>query len=544
MRDRQRMSLHRFLLLYGAGLVAVLLLLGGLAGALALVRSQQQRADRAPFDIAVSNLAVAPAMEYRISTGAATPALDVRIGRHGEAVGTGTVNGQQFRYLTVGGKTFIQPPAGMLAGLAGSSPAAALQGKWVTGGALGAATPGAATQLPSPIQLASRLQAALGRTSTFPAASDPGTTVDRVPALRASTPSGDLYITRNAPYRVLRLAPGHAKNHNALFADRFAAQPDLSGGDSLDVASMSPDQVAGFYGDLVKDTGQLSSAVDEDIQFQLNGSADLSCSVGGCQVTAHVTANVTSTNPRARITGGQVGAQLTGTVLVEGRPAGGCAAAATLPLNGAGQISCYDAAAGPVFAEVDAEKKQQALQQSQAEGGAPVQYTINSTGEAYVAAIAQVDVAVLVQTEQKEAQEAAGESNCTPAGTSRAATAGAPVLMVAVHEAVSCTSGANGAALSGTQIHNKFSDFLNDVGNGYRGKQTLPSGKSIDGSVFDPSIGKRVPIELKPANDAQWRRATSQIAGYEQGMGVPAGSGQIWQYSTDSNGNLLFTRVE
>src|SRR5215471_16893142 len=107
MGGRKRMSLRRFLLLYGASLLAALLLLGSLAGTVVLLRAQQ-RTNRAPFDIAVSNLAVAPAVEYRVSAGAGMAELDVRVGRHGEAVGTGTVTGQQFGYLVVGGKTFVQ----------------------------------------------------------------------------------------------------------------------------------------------------------------------------------------------------------------------------------------------------------------------------------------------------------------------------------------------------------------------------------------------------------------------------------------------------
>ena len=116
-----------------------------------------------------------------------------------------------------------------------------------------------------------------------------------------------------------------------------------------------------------------------------------------------------------------------------------------------------------------------------------------------------------------------------------------PVL---VHNAKSCTSGANAAALQGTAVHNAFSDFLDDIGGGYRGEETLPSGKRIDGSYTDPATGAQVPIELKPANDRQWQKATGQIAGYEDEMGAPPGSGQIWQYSYGPSGALMFTRVE
>ncbi|MFD8983019.1 hypothetical protein [Streptomyces sp. NPDC059564] len=175
----------------------------------------------------------------------------------------------------------------------------------------------------------------------------------------------------------------------------------------MDLPAMSPNDVDATYSDLADKTQDLkSNAVDESIQFNLNGNADLSCSAAGCNVTAHVTAHVTATAPNATVTGGQVQAEMTASVQIDGQGAGGCTQTASLSLNGTSDISCFDGAAGPVFAADEAQKKAQAQAQSSAQGGVPVEYTIASTGQAFVTATAQVDVSVLVQKQKKEQQQA------------------------------------------------------------------------------------------------------------------------------------------
>ena len=115
---------------------------------------------------------------------------------------------------------------------------------------------------------------------------------------------------------------------------------------------------------------------------------------------------------------------------------------------------------------------------------------------------------------------------------------------ILVHNASCPTSGNNSRASIGKQAHDAFAQFLRQVGGGYDGPETLPSGNRIDGSYTDPATGTKVPVELKPDNDAQWRKGTGQIAGYEQEMGAPPGSGQIWQWSLDPQSNWVFRRVE
>jgi RHS repeat-associated protein len=115
-----------------------------------------------------------------------------------------------------------------------------------------------------------------------------------------------------------------------------------------------------------------------------------------------------------------------------------------------------------------------------------------------------------------------------------------PVL---VHNGCSPTSGANAANLGGTAIHGEFSDFLNDVGNGYSGARTLSDRTRVDGVYTDPVTKQAIPIELKPNNPAQIRKGWKRLEGYEQTMGAPAGSGQLWVYDVGPTGGLYFTRV-
>jgi hypothetical protein len=115
-----------------------------------------------------------------------------------------------------------------------------------------------------------------------------------------------------------------------------------------------------------------------------------------------------------------------------------------------------------------------------------------------------------------------------------------PVL---VHNACSRTSGNNPAARNGTAIHGDFSTFLNGVGNGYTGARQLPTGRRIDGAWHDPNLGMDIPIELKPNNWSQIRKGWNQLAQYEQDMGAPAGSGQLWVYDVGPGGQIFFTRV-
>ncbi|MGW1138930.1 polymorphic toxin-type HINT domain-containing protein [Streptomyces zhihengii] len=117
----------------------------------------------------------------------------------------------------------------------------------------------------------------------------------------------------------------------------------------------------------------------------------------------------------------------------------------------------------------------------------------------------------------------------------------APVL---VHNARSCTSGNNSAAALGRKAHADFSDVMDGRGHlGYEGEFILPSGRRPDGGYTDPATGLRVPIELKPDSRAQIRRGRKELGVYEQEMGVPTGSGQLWVYRVGQSGTISYQRI-
>jgi hypothetical protein len=329
------------------------------------------------------------------------------------------------------------------------------------------------SQAKTPLALAQRVLTALNDGSTvLPGASAARQSIDGVSALKATTPIGEVYVAADPPYRLLRIAPltGASASVSGLpslpaipsipslpsgsgipsFPSLPAAPslPDLPSGlpsgllglpdpggpanpgvrdavfeapaapaasATLDFPTVTQDDIDAFFRQIENDTKQLTTAVNSDVQFHLDGAADMRCSSGGCLVTAHVTSDVLSTDPQAKATGGKVSATLTASVAIEGEPAGDCTSTALLPLTGTSDIKCEDAQAGAVFTEVDAMKKEEARAQSEEEGGEPVPYTVSSTGQAAVEAVAQVDVQVLLDQLHLDALPAQGpEATGTP----------------------------------------------------------------------------------------------------------------------------------
>jgi Restriction endonuclease fold toxin 9 len=84
--------------------------------------------------------------------------------------------------------------------------------------------------------------------------------------------------------------------------------------------------------------------------------------------------------------------------------------------------------------------------------------------------------------------------------------------------------------------------MLNQMGNGYSGATTISGGLRVDGTYYDPSLGKNVPVELKPFG-SNLVRGWNQLNDYERAMQVPVNSGQLWTYSFNQNGALIFRRV-
>ncbi|WP_327290565.1 hypothetical protein [Streptomyces sp. NBC_01198] len=471
---------HKGWLGLGAGVVVV----GLVAGALVWQGSRQAEPDRAAFETALASLAAQPAIRYDTGAGAGTSA-EIQVTYTGDVLGTMTVAGQKVSTITVNGTTYVKMPN--LLGDKAADPTG-LAGKWITGSKASATagTSSTASGVQTPAALANRLFTSLNsRKTVLSDGKSPADDVDGTRTRKASTPDGDLFITRDEPYRLLRYVPksvagggpsglpslptlppmpslpsgmpslpsgfpslpsafpslpsgfpslpglpsdlglgAHGTAYTAVAPARYATPAG-----TLDLTELAPQDVDAFYRELQDSTKQLKTAINSDIDFSLKGKADLSCSAGGCSVVAHVSSDVTSGAPGTKIAGGQVNATLTATVEIEGEPAGTCTATAVLPLKGTNDIGCEDGTAGAVFAEQEALKKEEAEAQSEAEGGEPVPYSVSSSGQAIVQALAQVDVDALLAMEQVEQQLLdAFRRNATPTPTPTATGSANPTL--------------------------------------------------------------------------------------------------------------------
>jgi pretoxin HINT domain-containing protein len=391
-------------------------------------------ANRDPFDKAVTNLAAAPGLHYRNPVESGSIRWDARVTSHGEVIGSIEQAGQKVDMLAVGGKTYLKAPDGLLPGT--STHTTPLRGKWITGDS--ALFGPLLSQALSPATLAGTLRHALDETTRFPTTDAPST-INGTPALKASTPSGDLYVSQDAPYRVLRYVPsGHTPELPPLPRPGTRSLPQIPSTPSLldpgrqwrlsqpgfgemDIDPMSAPEVDKTYNDLEDNAKQLTNVINSSTNFQLKGKADISCGAGGCTVTATVTnTNTASAGAGATLTG-QVTAEMTATVSINGLPAGGCTQVSPLPLNGTGSISCTDPEAGPVFTEANAIAEAKA--KATATPGSTYRWTVYSYAPVVVLARAQVNVEKLIEDLRLKRQDAA----CSE--TPNSFVTGTPVLM-------------------------------------------------------------------------------------------------------------------
>lgn len=373
---------------------------------------------QAPFMAALNTLAAAPEVHYR-STVDGDP-IDIRVTSHGESVGTITDSGAAISLLNVAGKLYIKPPASGLPGVTNKAQLAAVSGKWLTGKDVDTLLGDRLTPFVPPGQLADRLARALAASNALPSDSDPGTVVDGVRVLTAKTSLGTLSVSRDAPYRLVSLGDGTSSppppNDGAQTA--AAAAFTWTGRQASDTSFPTDpsDEPGATDNEILDDTKQLKTAVDGDLQFKLQGNGQISCNAGGCQVSVAVSNTIDPATANAKITGGQIAAELHADISIEGDPAGSCDSSRQLPLNNTATMGCSDPGAGGVFTSVDAEKKAAAEAQSRAEGGAEVPYYVHFNGEYYVYATAQVSVDQLVQDEENQQADDKQEDPCSAAG--------------------------------------------------------------------------------------------------------------------------------
>ena len=412
----------------------------------------------APFILAIADLADAPAAHYQGSQVSGT-SWDLTVTSDGERIGTIDIDGQQVAVLAAGGKTFAKLPASMLTDLPVGHTAAELEGRWIEGfDSLHIALP----QTPgTPAQNGSDLFKMLAQGAHFPKAGSPPVKLGSADALEATTPTGDIYVTAEPPYRVLRvvpaadtqppaaaavLAPGapvgaavlqvQAAGFSAtttkttvrpaktVLAGALVQAADTS--DPLGVTDYLPMNEADVdqaYGSLIDQTQNLTDAVNVGVNFTFNETGNLSCSDAACTVTENV---VTSTTSAAEATlSGTVTAVMTAQVSVNGESAAGCSQTAPLPLTGDGVMACVDPAVSPIVQQIKAQTQAEADAEAEAEGrDVYVPYTLNY--EALVEIEAQADVQAEVEravnTEKAERDKADRSARCadSSAGPCRA----------------------------------------------------------------------------------------------------------------------------
>lgn len=405
-----------------SGIAAAMAVTVGLAAWLTWLAGAQPAIGQLPFKAALAALASAPEVHYRTATGGDT--ADIQVTVAGDVVGTITHAGQPYQLLQVNGQFYVKPPAAAVA-KPGSAEAAALGGKWLTGRLATGLVGWAPSKFPAPAQLAAQLTTALGRSP----ARDPGTRVDGVPVLAASTPRGDLYVSKNAPYRVVSLVPTASAAGDVA---GFPAEAGIAGNEAgfsagaepgaTQLAPVDDGDVRSTVNALTSGAGQLSNVINTDVSFNMQGSAQVNCSEVGCQATDTDTTSVTGGSGGTGPTG-TVSADLIANFTIEGEPAGSCQGTAQLPVNGTGQISCSDGGAGAVFSAADARDKAQAEADGAASGATSGTYTVRYAVDDYVYATAEIAVAQVAQSMDQQLAGAAASAAAAAAQAGDAATA-------------------------------------------------------------------------------------------------------------------------
>ncbi|MEU9118857.1 hypothetical protein AB0C96_03180 [Streptomyces sp. NPDC048506] len=384
--------------------------------------------NQVPFDQALAALATARVLHYKDTAVAGVTQRDITVTPSGVLFGsTGDgVRDLDQDVLRIGGKTYTRwKKAKPYEKPDGKQQDPDAPGTWSLAdqGDSHVLNPVLAQFLP-PAELAAELSDAVDELKTLPDPNDPGLKSERVrgvPALRADTPAGSLLISRNKPYRVLRLEPydlsGRLKEqlHGLHKGASPSAIPQvttgpLEKGDSqgMDLSPVSGGRADALYDTLETDTRQLADAVDRGVDFTLGTTGgNVDCGPGGCTVNQAFTGRLTS-DAKTRLIGGEVTATMRATVTIDGQDAGGCTSSpSTLPITGntvSGTLSCSDPGAGAVFTAVNAKYKAQAEAESRASGGQPVPYRFPYVATPVIdaAALAVGEVDRLVRQVQRE----------------------------------------------------------------------------------------------------------------------------------------------
>lgn len=330
---------------------------------------------RAPFDSAVEALAQAPGLRYQGDWNVKEYLNDVTVTAHGEEFGTShltesTLDTDQDAQdlLSVGGKDYSRWHA--------ADSAAGDLHLW-TYDDLGDRDSKGSSRLtqemslyPSPSKLAKKFTQALADQPRLPSAENPQTTdINGVPALRADTTVGYLYVSKDAPYRVLRWKPpsalGGGFDPRAPLPRAMEARTPLSDTTSMDLTPVAPTESDRMYNSLEQYTKDLTTARYGTLDFnQKEEGSGVNCDSDGCHVKETVSSDVLANDSIVRNLG-QVDVVMTvGSLDIDGHPAGTCSSERqTMQVSGnsiSGTLTCDDPAGGAVYDRVSAESQHQA----------------------------------------------------------------------------------------------------------------------------------------------------------------------------------------
>ncbi|MFJ8439026.1 hypothetical protein [Kitasatospora griseola] len=326
---------------------------------------------RAPFDQAVQALAAAPGVRYQGDWNVQEYLNDVTVTAHGEKVGTSHLVGRTMTsdqnsqdLLSIGGKDYSRWHA--------SEGSLHL---WTYDGLGDRNTDGSSrlteelSLYKSPADLAKQFSQALADRPRLPSAQNPPTTnVGGVPALRADTTIGYLFVTRDAPYRVLRW---ELPNRMILHIDPKAPLPralearthfpDIT---AVDLTLVAPGGSGAMYDALTQSANDLTTATYGSLHFEQGSDSSVNCDATGCHVKENVTAKVYPDDQAVRKLS-RVNVQLTvGSLTIDGRAAGSCTSGPQpLPVTGdsvKGTLTCEDPAGAAVYQQVSAANQDRA----------------------------------------------------------------------------------------------------------------------------------------------------------------------------------------
>ncbi|MGD3108858.1 hypothetical protein [Streptomyces sp. YGL11-2] len=391
----------------------------------------EQTRNQTPFDRALANLATARVLRYTETVATGITRRDITVTPSGALFGSTGEDGTGLEQdvLRIGGSTYTRekndrpyenPDGGQ------QTPDA--PGAWSVADSGNAQPLGPVLDrfLP-PAELAVQLWDAVDELKTLPDPNDPrlrAGNVNGVPALRADTAAGRLFVSRDKPYRVLRLEPyglsgrpGDRPTHphtggSPSAVPRVTTGP-LEKGDSLgmDLSPISGDLADQAYNALETDTRQLADVVDQGADVTLTTSdSRVSCDTGACTVHERFTGELTS-GTGTRLSGGRITAVMRTTVTIGGQDAGGCTSPpGTFTLTGntvSGRLSCSDPEAGSVLAALNPACKAPADAGPRAHGGRPDSCRFRAVADPVVdiTVLAVGDADKLVRQVQQESRD-------------------------------------------------------------------------------------------------------------------------------------------